>query len=149
MQVEYKIREYQEQDLDALLSTWENATRVAHPFMTEAFIKESGIEIAKIYLPMSKTWVVTTDKGTIGFISLIGNEVGGLFVQPKYHRHGLGKMLMDKALETHQKLEVEVFKENPIGRAFYEKYGFKFLEEAFHEPTKQKTLRLGFTVKSH
>jgi putative acetyltransferase len=51
---------------------------------------------------------------------------------------------MDKAHALHGDLEVEVFKENTIGRAFYLRYGFEFLEQKLHEPTGQQVLRLRF-----
>ena len=53
---------------------------------------------------------------------------------------------MDKAQEIHGDLEVEVFKENAIGRKFYSRYGFEPLEEKMHEPTGQQVLRLKFTA---
>lgn len=53
---------------------------------------------------------------------------------------------MDKAQELRSDLEVEVFKENSIGRKFYSRYGFEHLEEKFHEPTGQQVLRLQFTA---
>ena len=39
-------------------------------------------------------------------------------------------------------LEVEVFHDNPLGRAFYEKQGFQFLRRHRHEPTGFEVLRL-------
>ena len=54
---------------------------------------------------------------------------------------------MDKAQELYGNLEVEVFKENEIGRSFYSKYGFEQLEEKYHEPTGQQVLRLKFTAR--
>ena len=54
---------------------------------------------------------------------------------------------MDKAQALHGDLEVEVFKENSIGCAFYFRYGFELLKETLHEPTGQQLLRLGFTAK--
>lgn len=53
---------------------------------------------------------------------------------------------MDKAQSLHGDLEVEVFKENSIGRKFYARYGFEYLEEKLHEPTGQQVLRLKFTA---
>jgi putative acetyltransferase len=53
---------------------------------------------------------------------------------------------MDKAAELRGDLEVEVFAANEIGRAFYDRYGFRFLDRTRHEPTGQDLLRLRFTV---
>ncbi|MDG2169758.1 MAG: GNAT family N-acetyltransferase [Opitutales bacterium] len=133
------IRPYQSSDLDAVLSSWENATRLAHPFMTDAFIAQERKNTTEIYLPNTDTWVIEIDDSVQGFIALMGNEVGAIFVRPRYHRRGAGKALMDKARDLHGNLEVEVFKVNSSGRAFYKRYGFKFMEEKIHEPTDNQS----------
>ncbi|WP_239249408.1 GNAT family N-acetyltransferase [Candidatus Nitrotoga sp. M5] len=141
-----QIRQYKDSDLDAVLSSWETATRLAHPFMTDEFIAQERINVAEVYMPNTDTWVVVINGNIEGFIALMGNEVGAIFLQPKYHGKGVGKALMDKAQELHGDLEVEVFKENSIGLKFYSKYGFEQLEEKLHEPTGQQVLRLKFTA---
>ena len=141
-----KIRQYENSDLDAVLSSWETATRLANPFMTDEFIDQERINVADVYMPNTDTWVVDIDGNIEGFIALMGNEVGAIFLQPKYHGKGAGKALMDKAQELHGDLEVEVFKENSMGRRFYSRYGFDLIEEKLHEPTGQQVLRLKFTA---
>lgn len=143
-----KIRQYKNSDLDAVLSSWEIATRLAHPFMTDEFIAQERKNVAEMYLPNTDTWVIEHDAVVKGFIALMGNEVGAIFLQPEYHGKGAGKALMDKAQELHGDLEVEVFKENSIGRKFYSRYGFEHLEEKLHEPTGQQVLRLKFTANT-
>jgi putative acetyltransferase len=46
--------------------------------------------------------------------------------------------------QFHEKLEVEVFEQNKIGRPFYEKFGFKIINEYVHEQTNQKVLRMKY-----
>lgn len=140
-----KIRQYEDADLDAVLMSWEIATRLAHPFMADEFIAQERINTSEIYLPNTDTWVVEFDGSVKGFIALMGNEVGAIFLQPDYHGKGAGKALMDKAQQLHGDLEVEVFKENSIGRKFYSRYGFEYLNEKTHEPTGEQVLRLKFT----
>lgn len=140
------IRQYRVSDLNAVLDTWEVATRLAHKFMTDEFIAQERKNIADIYMPNTETWVAELDNEVQGFIALMGNEVGALFLQPNCHGKGIGKALMDKAQKLHGDLEVEVFKENSIGRKFYSRYGFEFLEEKSHELTGQQVLRLKFTA---
>lgn len=141
-----QIRQYAISDLDAVLRSWESATRLAHPFMTDEFIDQERTNVAEIYLPNTDTWVAEIDGEVEGFIALMGNEVGAIFLMPEFHSQGVGKALMDKAQEIHGDLEVEVFKENTIGRKFYTRYGFELLEEKSHEPTGQQMLRLKFSA---
>lgn len=140
------IRQYMASDLNAVLESWEVATRLAHKFMTDEFIEQERKNIIEIYMPNTDTWVAEIDGEVHGFIALMGNEVGAIFLQPKYHGMKVGKKLMDKAQELHGQLEVEVFKENLIGRKFYTRYGFEHLEEKLHEPTGEQVLRLKFSV---
>ena len=142
------LRQYIESDLNSVLSSWEAATRLAHPFMTDEFIAQERDNVAQIYIPNTDTWVVEINDEVVGFIALMGNEVGAIFLQPECHGVGAGRALMDKAQEIHGDLEVEVFKDNGIGRKFYSRYGFSLIEEKLHEPTGQQVLRLKFTAKN-
>jgi putative acetyltransferase len=137
-----------ESDLDAVLSSWESATRLAHPFMTDEFLAQERKNTAEMYLPNTDTWVIEIDEEVVGFMALMGNEVGAIFLQPEHHGKGAGQVLMDKARELQGDLEVEVFSENIIGRKFYSKYGFEFLEERLHEPTGQRVLRLRYAAEN-
>tara|TARA_R110000824_G_scaffold336_11_gene2445 strand:+ start:104855 stop:105307 length:453 start_codon:yes stop_codon:yes gene_type:complete len=141
-----QIRKYENADLAAVLSSWEAATRLAHPFMRDEFIAQERINVADVYIPNTDTWVMEIDGKVEGFIALMGNEVGAIFLQPEFHGLGAGKALMDKAQELHGDLELEVFKENALGRQFYSRYGFEQMQEKFHEPTGQQVLRLKFTA---
>ena len=138
------IRQYKTSDLEAVLSSWEAATRLAHPFMTDDFLAQERKNVGEIYMPNTDTWVAELDGNVVGFVALMGNEIGAIFLLPNYHGKGIGKALMDKANELHSSLEVEVFKANAIGRKFYSRYGFEFLDEKHHEPTGQPLLRLRF-----
>lgn len=136
------IRPYRESDLDQLLDVWFRASQVAHPFLDEEFFVTERRAIANQYLPLAETWVEESDGTVIGFIALIGNEVGGLFVDPEFHGRGHGHALMDFAVNLRGELELDVFKENRIGRRFYERYGFEIVGERAHDETGRDLLRM-------
>ena len=138
------IRQYHNNDLTSVLGSWENASKVAHPFLSTDFMQQERENIPNIYLPNADTWVAEVDKTVVGFIALIGNEVGAIFVQPEFHGKRIGKALMDKAKTLHSTLEVKVFKKNKIGRKFYQQYGFNFMQESLHEATGNQLLRLAY-----
>lgn len=140
----YVIRKYTDADLSGVLSSWENASKLAHPFLSEEFLEGERYNIPNVYLPNTETWVSEVDGVVAGFIALMGNEVGAIFLDPRHHGQGIGRALMDTAREIHESLEVEVFAENTIGREFYDRYGFELMEESVHPQTGQAVHRMRF-----
>jgi len=136
------IRKNRDQDLDDLLAAWASASEIAHPFLTQEFLASERQNIPHLYLPNAETWVFDDSGRVVGFIALLGNKVGAIFVHPSHQRRGVGRQLMDKARELRGELVVEVFRENTIWRAFYTKYGFETIVEKVHEQTGFDLLRL-------
>ena len=136
------IRKYNDEDLSELLDVWYDASLIAHPFLSAEFLADERINIEATYIPMAETWVYEVDDRVIGFLSLIGDEVGAIFVDPAHQGQGIGRQLMDHAKSLREQLEVDVFKANELGRHFYRAYGFTFIREHVHEQTGQPVLRL-------
>ncbi len=138
------IRKYREIDTEQILDIWFRASTLAHPFLEADFMEKEKVNVREIYIPNTETWVYAEGGFLIGFISMIGNEVGALFVRPEFQGLGIGTGLMDHVAPLHDELEVEVFDKNAIGRAFYDKYGFELLEKHIHEETGHDLLRMRF-----
>jgi putative acetyltransferase len=141
------IRTYKETDLDSLMIIWQQASVLAHPFLDDEFVKKVTKDMREIYLPNpdAKTYVYVKSKEILGFISMIENEIAGLFVNPEHHSKGIGSALVNYIKDNYDSLEVEVFKNNKIGRAFYDKYGFKKVTEHIFEQANQEVLRLRYS----
>ena len=139
------VRQYKDADLPDVLSSWENASRISHPFLSSEFLEQERYNVPNLYLPNADTWVIEHKGKVIGFIALLGNKVGAVFVQPEFQGTGAGRALMDKAQELHGDLEVEVFEANSIGCRFYLNYGFELLGKKTHEETGHEILRLRFS----
>jgi putative acetyltransferase len=99
-------------------------------------------DIVNNHLPVAETYVLERAGTVAGFISLLGTEVGGIFVAPQYHRQGIGRALMDWAHNSRDHLELDVFEANEVGRAFYAAYGFGVLGARVDEATGRRVLRL-------
>lgn len=137
------IRKYKNTDLDDVLCCWESAFRLAHSFMEETFIAKVRADIPAIYLPNTETWVCEQEGSVIGFISMMGNEIAALFVDPKTHGCGIGRALVDKACIMREgKITVEVFELNTIGRRFYTAYGFEYTDQYVFEDVNETVLKL-------
>ena len=85
------IRPYRPNDTDQLVSVWQKANAYAHPFLQEVFVAKVAQDMRDIYLPNAETWVLLQEKTPIGFIALIGNEIGGLFLDPAFHGAGTAR----------------------------------------------------------
>ncbi|RKR18749.1 putative acetyltransferase [Maribacter vaceletii] len=136
------IRKHNKEDLEQIMDVWNQSSSLAHPFLESSFQEEVRNDMKEIYIPGSDTWVYDEGNRILGFISMIGNEIGGLFVLPNNHSKGIGTKLVNYINNFHDHLEVEVFEKNIIGRSFYKKYGFKIISKFMHEPSNEKVVRL-------
>lgn len=140
------IRPYTDADLAGVLDAWYLASLESHSFLSDDFFEAERQQIAEQWLPASETSVYETDGRVVGSVSMIGNEVGGVFVTPEYQNRGVGRALMDHVAASHSYLELDVFKANTIGRRFYELYGFRVVNEHVNDTTRLPELRLRFDV---
>ena len=136
------IRPYADDDRDELLEVWYEASVVAHSFLTDGFFATERQQIAELWLSIAETLVYETDGRVLGFLALVGNEVGAIFVLPEHQGRGIGRALMDHARSSRPFLELDVFEANTVGRRFYDAYGFEFVDRHVHEATGQPQLRL-------
>ncbi len=141
------IRKYNATDLTNVIDIWYKSSIIAHPFLENDFVEKVKKDMQEIYIPKAETWVYEENGVLIGFISMLENEVAGLFVNPNQQTKGIGTQLVDYAAKLHNELEVEVFEKNKIGRPFYDKYGFKFIKKYFDKVSNQEILRLKFKSK--
>ena len=136
------IREFQAEDTEAVIAIWLAASALAHPFLSDAFIQQEEENLRTLYLPNAETWIVEDGGVPVGFIALVGDEIGGLFLDPSHHGRGFGKAMVDHAATLRDRLCVDVFERNPIGRRFYEKYGFIEVGRYRHDESVEITLQL-------
>ncbi len=119
------IRPYRDADNAALAALWFEASRAVHGFFTEEALREQQVLVAEQYLPGSETWVAEDATGPLGFIGLVDDFIGGLFVAPSVQGQGVGRALVDHALARKGQLALEAYEANGSARAFYTRLGFR------------------------
>lgn len=120
------LRPYAAADREAVLAVWEAASRVGHPFLSDADIAGQRSLVAEVYLPRAETLVAEEEQGggIVGFIGLLDALVGGLFVSPDRHGTGIGRRLIEHAAALKGALTVEVYAANVGAPEFYRAVGF-------------------------
>ena len=137
------IRKYDPHDLVELIGVWYDAAQIAHPFWSSEMFDRERRNISEKFLKIAETWVFEEEEEqVVGFIALLDNEVGGIFVSPRRQGRGIGRALMDHARASRDHLELDVFAANEIGRAFYDAYGLDIVGERLDEETGLRVLRL-------
>lgn len=136
------IRQYTNQDIDAVVHVWRQASAKAHPFLSPKFMDSEEENVRHVYPKYAKIWVKELDGTIIGFIAMIESEVGAIFLHPDFHGQGIGKEMMDFAANRHETLTLDIFQDNQIGRRFYDRYGFIQTDQYLHEPSGQQTIKM-------
>ncbi|MGO3741367.1 GNAT family N-acetyltransferase [Kerstersia sp.] len=117
------IRAYEAADLPCLSAIWFEASRRVHGFLGEARLAAQRQLIEDSYLPKAETWVACQAGQAVGFIGLLDNFIGGLFVDPAAQGGGVGQALMAHALRLKGPLELEVYAANTQALRFYQRLG--------------------------
>ena len=136
------IREYNTDDTDALITIWDKAEPLAHPFLSDEVRDQVRRDTVNFYLPNAETWVLENDSAPVGFIAMIGTEIGGLFLDPSEQGKGLGRHMVDHIVAIKGPLTVEVFKDNKIGLPFYRRYGFVVTGEGVFDASGDETFKM-------
>ena len=111
-------------DTACLSDIWLRASKIAHPFIGEATLREQQPLMEDVYLPMASTWVAEVEGQAVGFLCLLKSHVAALFVDPAHQGRGIGRALLDHAAARHNVLSLEVYTHNAKAVAFYHRYGF-------------------------
>lgn len=122
------IRPARPEEFDRLLAIWRAGTEKAHGFFTAEQIDAQAALVRDVYLAKAETWVATVDGEPAGFLGLLGNFVGGLFVDPQQHGSGIGRALMAHGLALKGTLELGVYARNERAMAFYKALDFEEIE---------------------
>lgn len=110
--------------LPQLLRVWESAVRATH-----LFLSEKEIEKIKRYVPQAigevTVLVVAEQEGMpVAFAGIKGQKLEMLFVSAENRGKGIGKRLLQYAVDNHGVSEVVVNEQNAQPAGFYLHMGF-------------------------
>jgi putative acetyltransferase len=113
-------------DRVALFDIWLRSVRETHTFLSEYDI-EGMVPVVRKYLATGRDefWVLcgAADR-PVGFMTLNGNKMEALFLDPTILRCGCGRQLVRHAQLRKNELIVDVNEQNTAACRFYEACGF-------------------------
>jgi len=124
MKYDLQIRAFPPEDTTRLVAIWRSASEKGHPFLAREQLDIQATLVADHYLPLAETHVALRNGEIVGFISLLDQTIGGLFVDPNHHGTGIGRQLVEHASQLRSCLELEVYTLNERARRFYDRLGF-------------------------
>ncbi len=137
---------FEETDLKKLSDIWFEASLKAHSFIGEPRLIEQRQMIEEEYLPNAETSVACLNQEVVGFISLLGSFIGGIFIAPDRQGFGVGRKLIAHTLARKGELSLEVYTANEQAVRFYRALGFNEVSrrdvDDFGFPFPNATLRL-------
>ncbi|QTC87814.1 GNAT family N-acetyltransferase [Brevundimonas pondensis] len=117
-------------DATSLTAVWRRAVEATHPFLTPDAVDAIEIDVAAwLNSGDPNLWACDQDGAPVAFLGLSGDELAALFVDPRLHRSGIGRRLVDHALSRGAR-RLSVNEDNPGARAFYERLGFRAVGRA-------------------
>ncbi|EKT62310.1 GNAT family N-acetyltransferase [Providencia burhodogranariea] len=109
-----------------IIDVWESSVRATHFFLTEETIQELKIAILEKYLPQLTVFVVVDHNNKInGFIGIAENRLEMLFISQENRSKGLGKQMLNFAIQQLGVNELDVNEQNLQAVGFYQHMGFK------------------------
>ncbi|HPX05597.1 MAG TPA: N-acetyltransferase [Tenuifilaceae bacterium] len=133
--MEISIRPLQEADLDTVVDLWLKSSIKAHSFIEASFWEGQVNAMREVYIPSADTWVADYEGMLVGFVSLNEEMLAALFVHPFFQGNGIGKQLLQFAMEQSDSLVLSVYKENKRAMDFYRKQGFEAIQEQVDKHT--------------
>ncbi|PHM62931.1 acetyltransferase [Xenorhabdus ishibashii] len=121
-----KIQQATKADFLTLIQIWEASVLATHDFLPKAMIEVLRPQILNDYLPSLAVYKAIDEKDNIvGFISTDQHRVEMLFIEPQVRGTGVGKMLLQFAINELQINELDVNEQNKQGVGFYQYMGFQ------------------------
>lgn len=110
------------EDIEACLGVWEEAVAITYAFLSDEVLRHQRQVVAR--LAGVDTYVARVHERVVGFVSLNGASLLGLFVNPAFQLRGIGKALVEHVARFVPRLSVVVYQVNTGALAFYRKLGF-------------------------
>ena len=131
------IRRFENKDLDQVMSIWLQVNMESHSFIAADHWK-NNYEMVKDMIPKAEVFVSEENELISGFIGLTDTYVAGIFVRAEEQLKGIGRRLLNTAMEKSDNLCLSVYRKNVRAVKFYEHCGFLIVKQEIDENTSEE-----------
>lgn len=142
MNKNFMIREYRDQDFDAVTILWrvarerllpEGQTDTGHHFYEDQNYFRNQV------LKKNRVWVVESDNRAVAFMAMEHDFIDQLYVHPDFQHRGIGQELLNFARQqSSEHVWLYTLQSNVNARAFYEKNSFVAEKFGFSPPPESE-----------
>jgi len=113
-------------DYSELARIWEDSVRATHDFLPDSYIALLKNLVLKQYLD-SVMLICSKDsqQRITGFAGIAAGKIEMLFIDPEHRGQGLGKLLLNHAIDYFHADQLDVNEQNAQALGFYIKQGFE------------------------
>ena len=116
-----------------IIAIWEASVRATHHFLNEEDILQYKSLIFNQYLDTVNLFCIKAEQKMLGFMGLNGDMIQMLFLHPDAIGTGLGKALLEFAINEKHCTKVDVNEQNESALSFYKHFGFIIIERYDHD----------------
>ena len=133
------IRQYNEDDIDAVMQIWLDTNIRAHNFISSGYWR-INFDMVREMLPHAEIYVHEEDcvRQIDGFIGLNDDYIEGIFVKEEAQSKGIGKQLLDHVKKVKSTLRLNVYQKNKQAIQFYLREEFGIQSESLDRNTGEK-----------
>ncbi|SFT11220.1 GNAT family N-acetyltransferase [Sphingobacterium wenxiniae] len=124
----YTVNKYNDNYKEQILTIWENSVLATHDFLTPNDFKEIKELVSNINFNDFQVFCLMNENLILGFIGVADKKVEMLFLDPNVFGQGLGRKLLNFAVEELNADKLDVNEQNTKAFKFYQKFGFETYE---------------------
>lgn len=113
------------QDYPILLKIWESAVTATHDFLLEEDYEFYKSQLVECYFPEVDLYLYKNNEDVLGFLGVAKNKIEMLFINNLHRGRGIGRKLINYALNKLKCDKVDVNEQNQQALDFYKHLGFK------------------------
>ncbi len=128
--VNFEIEKYQDKYKPQILAVWERAVLATHDFLTAQDFQEIKTFLQQFDFTTLEVYCLIRQEKISGFMAIHDRKLEMLFIDSDYFGIGLGRSLLDYAVQVLDVDRVDVNEQNIQAVGFYKKMGFQVVDRS-------------------